>query len=419
MVELIEISATQIENFKRCQRYWAWQKIAGITTPRTKSLELGSRVHDILDSYYRGESSPNLAEVWSFSPGSKLFYPGKIASQMISKAVPASVVPFIKSEMPFKNTRIGQDYGVIYTGKIDVHWTAASKERWVYIVDHKTSSDPEKWGKKLESLEYDTQRILYARVCIDLYMATQTSFILNYGSTLCQKSKNYFVECRESANDVIRQFEINIEPFAIAMAEAKRLQASPLAFEANPDACGMFGGCPFTDRCRLTPGQRIGALIMGNETTIDEILARVAKSNARKTAQAAPPEQVAENPAAPPEQVAESPVNPPEQVAESPVNPPEQVAESPTTKKRTTKKAAKKTVAVKTSAESPVEVAVAGPCPGKYLTETEVNRLKAIIEGLSGFTVAVPHLKDDQIVYVHTRLAEVEKILEKSTPCKS
>ena len=305
------LSATQIDNFRRCPRYWAWQKIAGLETPPNKSLELGKRVHDILDAFYSGKGAPQLDETYRFDRKSALFYPGKIAAQMIDNEWARRIAAIqsagrLKSEVSFEDRELGADYGVVFTGRADLHFTFADT---LSIIDHKTSSDPEKWGKK--DLEHDTQRMLYlAALSLWYPKAAELSFALNYGSTKLQRRKNYVIEHTSTRSLLMEQFIEEIEPVARAMAELKRRKTNPLKIEPDASACGLFGGCPFIDNCALTQKQKMKGLIMGN-ALLDQILKN--RPDLRKQA-----EELGVSPGT------EDPMNPPEAASET--------SEAPTTK---------------------------------------------------------------------------------------
>ena len=277
-LETVYLSATQIENFVRCPRLWGWQKIAGLERERSKSLELGTRVHEILETYYLGEGAPQLDEVWRFTDGGKIFYPGRIASQMISGAIPADAVTRVKPELAFENKTIGKSYGVVFVGKIDIHWLSEIEHGQIlHIVDHKTSADPEKWGKKEKDLPDDIQQLLYSRVGIEMYpKVKRVQFALNYGSTALQKRKNYWCYYNQGAIIVQRDFLEKIEPVAKLMAHLKRNVTDVLTLEPNASVCQMFGGCSFIERCQLTQKQKIGAFIMAGMSLKEKLAARLA-----------------------------------------------------------------------------------------------------------------------------------------------
>jgi hypothetical protein len=382
----VYLSATQIDNFRRCPRVWAWDKIGRIPRTPAQSLELGSRVHEILEAYYKGEGAPDLSETWRFDAKGALFYPGKIASSMISKAIPAKAVPLLEVELDFKNTTVGAAYGVIYVGKIDVHWrTRMPVGEALVLRDHKTSSDPAAWGKKEEDLKNDTQCLIYSRVGLDLYPEVEAvDFGLNYGSTKLQSKKNYHPNWVMSAAKVRERFESQIEPLAIYMAQLKREERHPLEIEPNPNACGDFRGCPHRERCQLTAKQKIGALIMSEKgSLVDRLLAK-SKASKNETPQE--------------EETESAGINPPEtDVVEETPEEPEKLVETPPAKKPTATKVKRSTAKKKTETkpeepkkEEPVETPLpeAGArCEIAPDRETEFRNLRRNIAFVSGLAI--------------------------------
>ena len=260
-MEIVNQSATQIDTFLKCPRQWCWQKIAGLSQPPAKSLELGKRVHDILEAYYQKRGAPDMSETWQFQGQGKVYYPGRIASLMISDVIPAWAGEILQAELPFEEGHIGRAWGVVFRGQVDVHWV---ENRTLHIVDHKTSVDPKHYGK--QDLSEDIQRILYSRVLLDIYPhVDRVEFSLNYGSTGADPKKNYYITHEATAQEVIDDFETKIVPVSKFMAEAKRQNMNPLELEPNAAHCPAFGGCEFFDRCELTTEQRIGALFMGEK----------------------------------------------------------------------------------------------------------------------------------------------------------
>ena len=302
------ISATQIDNARRCMRLWGWDKIAKIPRENKQAFALGSHVHKLLEDYYRDGKPIDPGEVWRFKPGSKIFYPGKVALGMLSD-FPEDVQIEHRFEIE------SETMGCTYIGLIDVHWAEGDT---VYIVDHKTSSDPQKWGKKEEDLAKDTQRILYSYSAFRLYPnAKKVVFALNYGSTAAKYSKNYYLEHPpQTFREVAADFDKYLIPTIKKMVEAKNNEKqNVLDLEFNSEACALFGGCDHVGRCNLTTKKRIGA-IMGRNKSIAELLGNAEKKvdetpvdtgvNPPEAVEATPPETPAETKSAP----KETPVEP-------------------------------------------------------------------------------------------------------------
>jgi len=53
MPDVVTISASQIKKYQRCPRQWAYRYIEKRPEPSSKSAELGSEIHKVLEDYFR------------------------------------------------------------------------------------------------------------------------------------------------------------------------------------------------------------------------------------------------------------------------------------------------------------------------------------------------------------------------------
>jgi len=262
---MIYVSASQIDTFRQCPRKWAWQYIEHVPREEARAFALGSRVHEILEEYYISGKAPDTKEIWSWKKERKLFYPGAVALTMIK-------IPFD----PRSEVELGFEEevdGVTYVGKIDLNWVTAGV---LEILDHKTSSDPVKWGKTEEALEHDTQKIVYSAIgLIKIHPELMgVNFCLNYGCVDAKPQKSKLVcaayATREEAIDL---FYTEIHPIAKKMTELKLEKKNPMELPYNTHACETFGGCQHKARCNLTAGERVKGIIMGN-ILMDQLIAK-------------------------------------------------------------------------------------------------------------------------------------------------
>lgn len=308
MFEPVHISASQIQTAKLCWRKWAWVYIAGEPKRETAAKALGSKVHELLEAYMLSGTPPNPTEPWQFKDEGKVYFPGKIAINMINEHLPAPGDAFV--ELEFKD-EIEQGFFIV--GKIDLNWMGA--QGTAHLLDHKTSSDPIKWGKKPSELENDVQRIIYSAHLARVYPdAEKIQATWNYGSTKGIKKHSYVSNYWDTAENVLKKFDNEIIPFAAQMVDIKRKQIHPLELPFNADACGVFGGCPHKSLCGLTSRERLGALFMSNNK-IDDLLQqaknKMGKGKAKEEAQTDPinpPEGASEGEGATPA-VVKPPVN--------------------------------------------------------------------------------------------------------------
>ena len=293
----IHFSASQFETAKDCMRKWAWVYVAKKPKYQAKSAALGDATHQRLEAAGKG-IVPNPLEVWSHPEYKKPHYPGKIALSMLHTLSREYPFDIFQQEAVFEHEfdfiyrpQIVENLpGVKLVGKIDIlsaYGEPYSKDAGLFIVDHKTSSDPSLWGKKPENAETDIQRIVYCNsmnFLLPEFAFQPTTFLWNYGSTKYEFSKNYTLEYAEDRIKTAKAFGEIIEPLINEMYEIKTCGIDPNELEPNIASCDKYGGCPHKNYCHRTAGQRIGGIIMASA-----LQQRLMERKNQQTAAAAPP----------------------------------------------------------------------------------------------------------------------------------
>ena len=144
----MRLSATQIDIFQLCPRKWDWQYVKKIPLPPNRSQALGSRVHEILESYNRDGTVPDRNETFQFETDDRIFFPGRVALLALPR-LPKPGTGKVEGEFIIKAKAAD------YLGYIDLE----TEDR---IIDFKTTSDPKRWAKTPETLQHDPQAIIYA-----------------------------------------------------------------------------------------------------------------------------------------------------------------------------------------------------------------------------------------------------------------
>jgi hypothetical protein len=283
---MIRISASQIENYLRCRRYWAWKYIDKVPSKPSEATEFGSHVHALCEKFCADGTSPDPKKIWRYTPTSTARYPGKVALQLIAGLGSIMPLDVIRErgtyergfEIPaeeinkYYNTEIPSD--VTLVGFIDI---AIDLGDSIAVIDHKTSSDPQKWGKSAEDLQVDVQKMLYSAmvpITLESCDVSNISFTLNYASSRAVASHAYTVGVESSAALVADDFRFRLVPTIIEMAELKRNKVPAAIQRPNPAACGMFRGCDFKSVCKLTSAERMKGFMMGN-AMLESIRAKV------------------------------------------------------------------------------------------------------------------------------------------------
>jgi len=259
--------------WKMCPRKWGYQYLLGIKEPPHKSAVFGTEVHAVLEDYFRDGTAPNLGT-----------NAGKLASSGLHLYLnPNSVITQVEEKFEFTFE------GIRYGGYIDLQ-QCDEQNNIQYVFDHKTSSNPHKWGLTPKSFISDIQRNIYGMHSTlghdpDL-MRVITSWI--YYNTK-GKPKPYTVshECNHHHERFL--FRKNVVPHAIKIQEAYHLNVVD-DLEQKSEACSAFGGCPHIGRCKPKP-QSISHIFttLNNDERIKKmatgIRARMAKIKEKKAAE--------------------------------------------------------------------------------------------------------------------------------------
>jgi len=267
-------SATQVDTFRLCKRKWAWRYLDGIEAEPHPSAQLGTEVHAQLEGWLREGKMLDMST-----------RAGLIAMSSLH------LLPSPKScdvERPF----IIELFGFRFRGFKDfergpeIH---RSNGTWIsgFVGDHKTSTDPNKWGKTAEDLRNDTQAILYSAEHMHRFEAPSVELHWNYLRTSGSPKATPVLDLgggrpvitRGECEPVLeRTYNAAKEMAALYVA----LMAPPprenraLELEPNAAACQAFGGCPHIERCNLSANDKIRSLFKMNDK--EALLAKMANN---------------------------------------------------------------------------------------------------------------------------------------------
>jgi len=265
-----KISPTQVKAWGECPRKWGFRYLDGIQSPQSAAAALGSEVHGLLESWLADGTEP---------PDTRA---GKIAKAGLGHLPDPGECDHVETQLLF-------DWGgMLFRGFVDVVWTGA--DGVPVVSDHKTSSDPKKWGLSTEALPHDIQAIIYATWLLDLVDAPMVDLRWTYFRTR-GKAISYPVDARITREDARQNFKDKVEPNARAIIAAievhKETGALAGTLPAEPSACGNYGGCDFAQFCERTQEEVLSSIFgktekeKGKEMGLKELLA---KKNGRKLA---------------------------------------------------------------------------------------------------------------------------------------
>mgnify|MGYP003675957313 CR=1 FL=1 len=232
----VHYSASQIKTFSRCARQWHLDKWSSFPTPPAGAgAALGGLVHSEIESFLYGKTG-SLHEVAE---------PGRDFLEWL-RAKPALLIEHT----------INRD-GIV--GVIDVYTDGL-------VIDHKTSSDPEKWGLTPDQLANDLQMTIYAAWSFNKEPERQLITIAHayYGT----KRRSFkLVKATVSRERIERQYQEAIAFTRVNMAHLATSEIDSFDIPGTASACGAFGGCGFLKICN----PKKGAQIM---PTLQELLAK-------------------------------------------------------------------------------------------------------------------------------------------------
>jgi len=234
---LLNVSASQIDTFRDCQRKWAWDKIEKVPRLPNAAAQRGTYVHAVLEKYLK---TGVLTTDDCF---------GEIAAAGIQHLPPPGTVTV---ERYFElESRVGR-----YRGYMDAHWESNGES---YVLDHKTTSDF-KWMKTEDILRTDVQANIYAAAAMILdkteVVHQRWVYYLTSGKPRSKK-----VDITLTLKEAEHRFEL-LEGTVEEMAKVVRSKKRALDLVPTASACMKYGGCPYISNCNLTTEELSRSIFM-------------------------------------------------------------------------------------------------------------------------------------------------------------
>ena len=219
--KVMRVSATQLDTYLMCQRKWWLERVEGIKQPPSKSMELGTDVHNIVEHYIRD---------------------GKVIPDTIAGSIAKSVMPMVaKDSICEHQFTVPFIEDIEVTGRIDF-------TRKGHIEDLKTTSNI-RYAKSPQELQTNTQALIY------LWASGKDDYLRTFGpinkfSHLVVETKPPFVTKRvdcEIDDETINKGVAYLQEVALSMKEC----ADRPIDDARPNisACSRYGGCHLQKRC--------------------------------------------------------------------------------------------------------------------------------------------------------------------------
>ena len=275
------VSASQIKRWKECPRAWGFEYLKGLRPPPSKAAALGSAVHRLLELHFKGEPWPEDADA-------KV---AKLAQAVIDSGTLPSPGVFVDPEnveRPF----------MLRTGPIQIRGfidLIVPRARPPMVADHKTSSDPAKYGLTPETLGDDIQATIYAAAVLDLLGVDEVACQWTYCKTR-GRAEVHPVRATLDRERTRKNLEAYVLPptreILDTVARHEADEVDPIELRPVPESCGNWGGCPHSDYCPRSRDQLLTASGWNTETENteqkeNENMSLIEMLKAKKAAQAA------------------------------------------------------------------------------------------------------------------------------------
>lgn len=231
----VPISASQLTTFATCRRLWAYDKLDGVERPETDATNEGHAIHAEVEAYFKHGTAPERPE----------------AKALLALCPPRA--PHLVAEAEFTLAWPGED--ALVRGKIDLVDPTQH-----LVLDHKTTSNIDRYAKTREDLELDAQAVLYGLAYrARFHNIPEVKLQWNYVKREQPRNrapKTLPVDLVQT----IPMLEAGLHHWAPVVTDlvqiAKRLPKA-IDVPASPgDACFKYGGCHYRDRCPDYAGNR-------------------------------------------------------------------------------------------------------------------------------------------------------------------
>ena len=248
---LANVSATVIQGFKRCPRFWFYAEVERRPKKETgkKGATLGTECHDRMEKW--------------LTTGQDIRGPiERFGDEMIRPFVqwaPFNGGPMLVEEK-FKSLKTPG--GVIVNGSFDALLPpGTARAEYATLLDHKFKKDLAKWATPSEKLLVDEQFVVYGYYALSIFPDAKGVYFRHHNHQTNSR-RNLVVECEDTRAGIFEKFAalgklIDSEMAPCVGKQAKDVLALP------GQACRAFGGCDFEDVCPDSPRNRATANIFG------------------------------------------------------------------------------------------------------------------------------------------------------------
>lgn len=241
---LKNVSASQLNAFKRCERKWYYDKVVRVPRVSTNSQRRGTAIHHALEVYV------NTGEILEYVAVNDKGYVEDGAEHVFKTA------RFVKATIPYLPPA-GESK--LVEQRVDIPTLDGQGPKWIgyidlltesQIIDYKTTSDL-RYAKTPDDLLSDTQLCSYAKYVLDMaedesevrvtliYLETRNKIKVRTKEVSVVLTRDRVTEQWEAEQAVIKKM--------LACHEIEDVEETKF----NPAACWDYGGCQYKNICSI------------------------------------------------------------------------------------------------------------------------------------------------------------------------
>lgn len=237
------VSATQVSTAELCLRKWAFRYIDKIKAPPNKFAVLGVDTHGHTEQWLKHGVVPH---------GDK---PAELAQALIPLLPPPQYVDPAHVEMNQLYSFTAHDVHFMLVVDLFVPNGLGGVPR---VYDHKTGSNPDYWLTP-ETLPGDIQGSLYAAWAMHKTGSPIVDLQWNYVKTKGAMTTRHVV-ARVDGHMISERLEKSVNTGKrLRMIAQSGARAMDVAYDVA--GCSAYGGCPYQDRCNLSPADRVRSMM--------------------------------------------------------------------------------------------------------------------------------------------------------------
>lgn len=221
------VSASQLSNFKLCERKWFYESIMGIRSPSTPAQERGTAIHALIEDHYN------------------------TGAVIEDKKVAAAVLALPKPGTPGVSVETEIDAvldGIHVKGFIDM--LDLSNPLHPHVIDTKTMKTF-RYALTSQEMAENSQVLKYAFYVLTRLAPDATHFTLSHNQIALDTNEPPRLVSATVTADHVRDRWAQMKSTFEKMLNIRANVTNARDVTPNYNSCDAFGGCPHRERCAV------------------------------------------------------------------------------------------------------------------------------------------------------------------------